>query len=258
MKKGLSDMYFLGRKCIFCDKYGLYRLKNNKLKCKHCKKYYSLNKLRRDLEILYYFYLEISARKTAKELNIDYGVVHRKFMQFRKLIAEYCNKQARKLNGELELDESYFGGKRKGNRGRGANNKAIAFGILERNGTVHTIIIENVKAETLMEAIKNKTKKGSVFYTDGFRSYNDLKQYGKHNVIRHDKDEFAKEKNHINGIEGFWSFAKERFHKYHGINKVNYLFYLKEMEFRFNNRNNNIYKLLMNICIRRQFSAELH
>jgi len=251
MKKGLSDMYFLGRKCIFCDKYGLYRLKNNKLKCKHCKKYYSLNKLRRDLEILYYFYLEISARKTAKELNIDYGVVHRKFMEFRKSIMNYCNAEARKLNGELEIDESYFGGKRKGNRGRGANNKAIAFGILERNGTVHTIIIENVKAETLMEAIKNKTKKGSVFYTDGFRSYNDLKQYGKHNIIRHDKDEFAKEKNHINGIEGFWSFAKERFHKYHGINKINYLFYLKEMEFRFNNRNNNVYKLLMDICIKR-------
>lgn len=67
--------------------------------------------------------------------------------------------------------------------------------------------------------MSQRLRKGSVFYTNGFRSYNDLKQYGKHNVIRHDKDEFAKEKNHINGIEGFWSFAKERFHKYHGIDK---------------------------------------
>ena len=94
-------------------------------------KYYSINKLKRDLQILYYFYLEISARRAANELNLDYGVVHRKFMQFRKKIADYCNQEAKKLNGELELDESYFGGKRKGNRGRGANNKAIAFGILE-------------------------------------------------------------------------------------------------------------------------------
>ena len=251
MKKELSDMYFLGRKCIFCDNYGLYKLKNNKLKCKNCKKYYSLKRLRRNLQILYYFYLEISARKTAKELNIDYGVIYRKFMQFRKLIADYCNKEAKKLNGELELDETYFGGKRKGKRGRGSKNKTITFGILERNGKVHTVIVENVKAETLLKEIENKTQKGSVFYTDGFRSYADLKQYGKHNVIRHDKDEFVNERNHINGLEGFWSFAKERFHKYHGINKTNYPFYLKEMEFRFNHRNENIYNLLVTLCIRR-------
>ena len=249
MKRVLSDMYFLGRKCIFCDKYGLYKLKDKRVKCKYCKKYYSLKKLRRDLEILYYFYLEVSARKTSNELNINYKTVQSRFMHFRKCITSYCNNEARKLNGELELDESYFGGKRKGNRGRGASNKAIVFGILERNGNIYTKIVENVSAETLLKEIENKTKKGFVFYTDGFRSYADLKQYGKHNVIRHDRDEFVKEKNHINGIEGFWSFAKERFHKYHGISKTNYPFYVKEMEFRFNNRNNNVFKLLIDICI---------
>ncbi len=110
------------------------------------------------------------------------------------------------------------------------------FGILERKGKVYTVIVENVKADTLMEAIKLKTKKGSVFYTDGFKSYASLHQFGKQNIIRHDKDEFVKERNHINGIEGFWSYAKERFHKYHGIRKWNYPFYLKEMEFRFKKR----------------------
>ncbi len=252
MIRGIARKYFEGKTCIFCDKYGLYKLKNKKLKCKHCKKYYSLKKLKRDIEILYFFYLEISARKTAKELETNYRLVHRKFMQFRKLIADYCNKEAQKLNGELELDESYFGGKRKGNRGRGAKNKAIVFGILERKGKIYTRIVENVSAETLMNEIKNKTNKGSVFYTDGWKSYASLEQYGKHNVIRHDKDEFVKEKNHINGIEGFWSFAKERFHKYHGIDKNNYPFYLKEMEFRFNHRNESIFNLLFNAIIRRR------
>jgi len=252
MIKGVARKYFEGKTCIFCDKYWLYKLKNKKVKCKHCKKYYSLNKLKRDMQVLYYFYLELSARKTAKELVINYRLIHRKFMQFRKLIAEYCNNQAEKLNGELELDESYFGGKRKGNRGRGANNKAIVFGILERNGKIYTKIVENVSKETLMIEIENKTQKGSVFYTDGWKSYASLEQYGKHNIIRHDKDEFAKEKNHINGIEGFWSFAKERFHKYHGIKKNNYPLYLKEMEFRFNNRNESVFNLLFDICIRRR------
>ena len=258
MIKGFARKYFEGKKCIFCDKYGLYRLKDKRVKCSCCNKYYSLRRLRKDIQLLYYFYLEVSARKAAKELNFDYGAVHNKFMQFRKSMVNYCQNEEEILKGELELDESYFGGKRKGKRGRGANNKAIVFGILERKGRVHTVIVNNVTAETLMNQIKNKTKKGSVFYTDTWRSYNDLKQYGKHNKINH-KKEFAKENNHINGIEGFWSFAKERFHKYHGINKNNYPFYLKEMEFRYNNRNNNIFKLLFDICIvRRQFSADFH
>jgi len=251
MIRGVARKYFEGKTCIFCEKYGLYKLKDKRVKCKNCKKYYSLKKLKRDLQILYYFYLEVSAKKTANELELDYGVVHRKFMEFRKSIKVYLEKEHIKLNGKLEIDESYFGGKRKGNRGRGANNKAIVFGILERKGKVFLKIVENVSKETLMDAIKNKTKKGSVFYTDGFKSYASLHQFGKHNIIRHSDDEFAKGHNHINGIEGFWSYAKERFHKYHGINKNNYPLYLKEMEFRYNHRNESVFNLLFNICIRR-------
>src|SRR3989344_7756067 len=251
MIRGVARKYFEGKTCIFCDKYGLYKLEDKRVKCKHCKKYYSLKKLKRNIQILYYFYLEISARKAAKELQSDYMLIHRTFMQFRKKIFNYCMKDKIILNGELELDESYFGGKRKGKRGRGANNKAIVFGILERKGQVHTVIVQDVSAETLMNEIKNKTLKGSVFFTDGWRSYNSLEQYGKHNIIKHDEDQFADNHNHINGIEGFWSYAKERFHKYHGINKKNYPFYLKEMEFRFNHRNESVFNLLFDICIRR-------
>lgn len=251
MIKGYARKFFEGKTCRFCGKYKLYKLKDKRIKCKSCGKYYSLKKLKKDLLILYYFYLEISARRAAKELNLQYKSVHKKFSQFRKKIADYCNQEAKKLNGELELDESYFGGKRKGNRGRGAKNKAIVFGILERKGKIYTKIVENVSAEILMNEIKNKTNKGSVFYTDGFKSYASLEQFGKHNVIDHEK-ELVKNHNHINGIEGFWSFAKERFHKYHGISKNNYPLYIKEMEFRFNNRNENVFKLLINICLVRR------
>ncbi len=252
MIQGVARKYFEGKTCIFCNNYGLYRLADNRVKCKHCDRKYSLIKLRRDMLILYYFYLEISARKAAKELKLDYETVQSRFMQFRKKIAEYCNQEAKKLNGELEIDESYFGGKRKGNRGRGAENKAIVFGILERKGKVHTVIVEDVSAKTLMTEIQNKTKKGSVFYTDGWRSYASLEQYGKHNIIDHEKELVDKNHNHINGIEGFWSFAKERFHKYHGIDKLNYPLYVKEMEFRFNHRNESVFNLLFDICVRRQ------
>src|SRR3989338_7896191 len=258
MINGYARKYFEGKTCVFCGKYGLYKLADKRVKCKHCKKKYSLSKLKRDLQILYYFYLEISARRAANELNINYKTVQSRFMHFRRCISNYCELEARKLYGELELDESYFGGKRKGNRGRGAKNKAIVFGILERKGKIHTVIVKDVSAEKLMNEIKSKTKKGSVFYTDGWRSYASLEQYGKHNIIDHDK-ELVNNRNHINGIEGFWSFAKERFHKYHGISKTNYPLYIKEMEFRFNHRNENVYNLLIDTCIvRGQFSPDLH
>src|SRR3989344_7956175 len=122
MIKGFARKYFEGKKCIYCDRYELSRLKDKRLKCNGCKHYYSIKKLKRDLEILYYFYLEISARRAANELNVNYKTVQSKFMQFRKAIADYCNLEELKLNGEIEIDESYFGGKRKGNRGRGAKN----------------------------------------------------------------------------------------------------------------------------------------
>ncbi len=205
--------------------------------------------------MLYYFYLEVSARKCAKEIGISYNTASHRYADFRKAIVDFTQQEFRKLHGKIEADESYFGGKRKGNRGRGAFNKQAVFGILERNGKVYTAVIENVSAKTLFEHIKKKTRKGSVFYTDDFKSYKDLKQYGKHSRVKHSKT-FGKGHNHINGIEGFWSYAKERFHKYHGINKKNYLPYIKEMEFRFNHRNEQLYPLLIGVI--RQFAPKIH
>jgi len=171
-------------------------------------------------------------------------------MHFRRKIAEHLDMEFTRLSGKLEMDETYFGGKRKGKRGRGAYNKAIVFGILERNGKVYTAVVPNVKARTLMDEIKGKAVKGSVFYTDCFKSYKSLKQFGKHHKVNHGKT-FGKAHNHINGIEGFWSYSKERFQKYHGINMENYPLYLKEMEFRFNHRDEDIYGMLVDIVLGR-------
>ena len=250
-----SVLYVQGRKCWFCDKYGLSRLRDKRVKCKHCHSKYSVRKIKRDLDVLYFFYLEVSARKCARELGLSYKTVLHRYAVFRKAIVAYTQQEFEKLNGTIEADESYFGGKRKGNRGRGAFNKQAVFGVLERNGRVYTAVVDDVSADTLFKHIKKTTRKGSVFHTDDFRSYKDLKQYGKHSRVKHSKT-FGKGHNHINGIEGFWSYAKERFHKYHGIKNTNYLPYIKEMEFRFNHRNQDTYPLLINIY--QQFSPKTH
>ena len=257
LSKKLVTNILRGEKCIFCGKYGLYRLSDKRIKCKTCRSVYSLNKLKTDLEVLYFFYVELSARKAAKELGISYNSVSRRYIQFRKYIALYSDFEMRKLKGELEIDESYFGGKRKGKRGRGAFNKAIVFGILERNGKVSITVVTDTTAKTLMDEISEKTEKGSVFFTDCFKSYKSLKQFGKHLKVNHQKT-FGKGHNHINGLEGFWSYAKERFMKYHGINNRNYPLYLKEMEFRYNHRNEDVFMLLVDIVIRRKFGTKVN
>ena len=253
--KNVVAKYIRGRRCILCNSTKLYKLGNGQAKCKQCKHKYSLKKLRKDLSVLYHFYLDVSARKTAIALGLSYRTVSIRFMEYRYKMAEYLREQFKKMNGEIEIDESYFGGKRKGKRGRGAYNKAIVFGILERKGKVYTAVVPNVKAKTSMGKITKKTKKGSVSYTDQFRSYKSLILYGKHERSDHSKT-LVEYNKHINGIEGFWSFAKERFMKYHGINRDNYYWYLKEMEFRFNYRKEDLFNVLVQLIFRRNWSQK--
>ncbi|MCK9592380.1 MAG: transposase [Methanoregula sp.] len=107
------------------------------------------------------------------------------------------------------MDELYFGGRRKGNRGRGAAGKIPVFGILERGGKVRVEVVPNVTGETLLTMAIRKVKRGSLIYTDKFRSCNSLISYGfRHMRIDHGK-RFVNGKVYINGIEGFWLLQKK-------------------------------------------------
>jgi len=78
------------------------------------------------------------------------------------------------FSGEIEMDESYFGERRKGKRGRGAAGKVPVFGILERGGKVTVEFATDIQGETLLELAIKKVKRGSLIYTDKLRSYNEL------------------------------------------------------------------------------------
>jgi len=246
---GWLSKFLRGRKCVFCGSNKIYKLKDKRIKCGRCKKRYSLKKVRTDLEVLKYFILEISANKVAKILNLNYNTISQRYQKFREKIKEFLDEDFKRLKGEIEVDEAYFGGQRKGNRGRGAAGKVIVLGILERNHKIYTTIVPNVKPETLLREIQEKTEKGSVFYTDKFKSYHDLKLFGRH--IKINKQKYLvhpqNHRTHINGVESFWAFAKERFMKYHGIKRSNFHLYLKEVEFRFNFRNADLFKSLFQV-----------
>jgi len=152
-----------------------------------------------------------------------------------------------KLSGEIEADESYIGAKRiRGKRGRGARGKVPVFGLLKRNGKVYRVIVKNCERKQLMPIIKGKILEESTIYTDGWTSYDSLVLNGyKHYRIFHSKNEFARGKNHVNGIESFWSYAKRRISQFNGVPKNKFILHLKESEWRFNHRSDNMYKVLM-------------
>ena len=206
----------------------------------------SLKKVRIEIAIVTGFYQQQPAYRLASDLGIDYQTVTRVYQKLRLSLYHIAELEGAKLSGEIEMDEAYFGGRRKGQRGRGARGKSIVFGLLERDGRVYTRVVEGVSADDLMQVIRKKTRKGSVYFSDSFKSYNSLKRLGKHHTVNHSKSMVDKRtKNHINGIEGFWSFAKHILYNYRGVSKFHFPMYLKEVEYRFNHRNDNLFKLFL-------------
>jgi len=197
-------------------------------------------------QILSYFCLDYTATITAKTTGISRITINRFYALFRKRILELV--QSDKIGGEIEIDESYFGARRvRGKRGRGAKGKTPVVGLLKRNGKVYTEIVRNCQIKELLPIIKGRILTKSTIYTDGWKSYDGLVLNGyKHYRIYHHKNEFARGKNHINGIESFWSYAKRRLHKFNGIRKNMFILHLKESEFRWNNRKDLYQKLIVN------------
>ena len=187
-------------------------------------------------ELLQFFAGEVTARTAADLAGINRRTAILFYHKIRQVIAAQLALQAEEmLGGEIELDESYFGGHRKGKRGRGAAGKVVVFGILKRGDRVYTKVVDDTKADTLMPIIRQKIKPDSIVYTDCYRSYNALDVSGFHHHRINHSTHFAEAgRNHINGIENFWNQAKRVLRKYNGIPKQHFHLFIKECEFRFN------------------------
>ena len=155
--------------------------------------------------------------------------------------------KARPFAGEVEIDESYFGPRRvRGKRGRGAGGKTPVIGLLKRGGKVFTEIVENCSKQALMPIIKGQVLSKATVYTDGWKSDDGLVVVGyEHHRIHHHQNQFARGKNHVNGIESFWSFTKLRLAKLRGIRAEYFIIHLNESEWRWNHRTANPYSILL-------------
>lgn len=197
------------------------------------------------LRLVKLFELELATRKVAAQLGIAYNTAHKALTTLRLALLAHAPDGLQLLGGEVEVDEAYFGGRRKGKRGRGAAGKVPVFGILEREGQVFVSVVPNVRAETLLGLTVTKVRRGSIVYTDRYHAYDALMFCGYRHLQVDHKVRFAQGRVYINGLEGFWSYSKERLMKYHGVSPRHFPLYLKELEFRYNHRHEDLYPLVV-------------
>jgi len=166
------------------------------------------------------------------------------FMLHRIRLAQQ-GKNGGKLSGEVEIDETFIGGKarnmHKSKRARvitgtGGKDKTVVMGMLERGGNVRAMVVDGRRKKQLQSNIHEHVEAGAAIFTDELRSYDGLEDSFKHQVINH-AVEYANGNVHTNGMENFWSLVKRQLHgTYISVEPFHLFRYIDEQAFRFNNR----------------------
>jgi transposase len=188
----------------------------------------------------------ISAKQIERETGVTYKTAWRMFRQIRTLLKEDTNK----FTGEVEVDETYIGGKREGKRGRGAEGKTPVVGAVQRKSKVVAKAVPHVKRSILVPFMTKQISNNATLYTDEFPAYDHMARLGsKHLRIEHSAKVFAIGNIHTNSIEGFWSLIKRGISGvYHAISPKYLQSYLDEYTFRYNHRKDEkaMFKTILN------------
>ena len=221
---------------------------------KSVNRYYQRSKIseRKFRQIVRYFAMDFTASDVAQLTGLTRKTVTMIFLRIRQRVAAECERASPYSDCEVEVDESYFGARRvRGKRGRGASGKTIVFGIFKRNGCVYTEVVPDCRKRTLQAVIRGRVALDTIIHSDGWRGYDGLVDvgYAKHFRVDHGQDQFVRGPHHVNGIESFWSYAKRRLQKFNGVPARTFYLHLKECEYRFNNRNNNLTRELLKLLV---------
>jgi transposase-like protein len=181
------------------------------------------------------------------ELHRALGVTQKSawFMLHRIRLAMQDDFFGSKLGGEVEVDETFIGGKARNMHvserkrritGTGGKDKTAVIGILERGGKVRAAVIPNRKRKVLQEEVRKHVTAGASLYTDALMSYEGLAGEYAHQVVDH-ATQYVDGRVHTNGLENFWSLLKRGISgTYVSVEPFHLFRYLDEQMFRFNNR----------------------
>jgi transposase-like protein len=188
----------------------------------------------------------ISSHQLGRDLNITQRTAWFVLHRIREMLKE---KNPKALNGVVEADETYVGGKNKyrrfskkikGSQGRSPKDKIPVVGLVERNGKVITFATDDTDQVTLHTIVTSNVDFGSKLITDAHHSYNGLGEFYNHTVVKHgigEKKYITKGEDHTNTIEGYWSLFKRMYvGTYHCMSRKHLQRYCDEMSYRYNSR----------------------
>ncbi len=237
MNRQLIDKYYNGVKCFHCGGEHIYRLSDGRIKCGSCLKRYSLSRLRNEFSALHYFSLEINCRKASNDLGLNYKTVYKIYKRLRLLLAEHCDSNIDTFRRDAEKISDH----------KRSNNLII----IERNEEISSFLITGAEPESVFNAMKLKNAhKFALYNTEKISLSNSFQLYGKYDPKKTDNVK------QVDRIDGYWSYVKERLRGFHGIDKKNFSMYLKEIEFRYNNRRDNLYEKILTIYYGKNFSSK--
>lgn len=238
--------------CPKCGNLGAYRFQNerNLLKCKACKKQFTVKvgTIFEDSAIplqkwFLAIYLLTTLKKGISSIQLaQYCEVTQKTSWFMlQRICHAVDDSGLKLTKDVGLDESYFGGTKKGKRGRGAGGKTPVFGMVERDGDAKMEVIENVKRATLFPLIQKNIAQGSTVMTDELPSYNTVEKLGYiHKSVNHSAGQFVNDGATVNNVENLWKHFKASINAiYIHLSKKHLQRYCDLHTYRFNSRKKN-------------------
>jgi transposase-like protein len=182
----------------------------------------------------------VSSKQLQRQLGVTYKTAWRMATQIRKMLAE----PIMPLDGEVEIDETYIGGRRParpGKIGRGAAGKTPVLGIVQRQGRVIAKAVPNIKGRTVMPIIRTAVPSTETrIYTDELPLYEQLYWTGyRQETIKHGQKKYVVGRAHTNTVEGFWSLVKNGLRGvYRQVSPQHLQRYLDEYAFRYNHRHN--------------------
>ena len=239
------------RICSKCSNNDFWSLKDGRFRCTKCRKTFSdpRQKIRipkaKLRKVVQEFLLEHSTNITLSRVDISKYMLLKILTLLRVAMTQDLPEV---FEGTVEVDETYLGGQwknkrlsvkrnlSKAKRGRGTKKQAV-FGILCRNGKVWADLIDSVDAKQLQPRILKQVKKGSTVFSDTWRGYTGIASKGYvHRLVKHSKDSYVTNGNHINGLEGFWGYLKRKLAAKGGIRQSRLHLYLGEYVWRYNHR----------------------
>jgi transposase len=183
--------------------------------------------------LLEYFVAGTTARAAAKLVGVQGRTVVVFFQRLRQLIAS--KQESFLLSVEIESDESYLEGGRKGRRGLSPAAQVLVFGLFMRGDKIYTAIIPDAKAKTFIPIIRENVIPDSIVYTTSSQASEvlDVSEFH-HKCVKPGKTVLSRGGYHINGVENFWNESKRYLRRFNGIPKTSLYCFLKECEWRFN------------------------